>query len=70
MKIPVVELLPLKVYLFRSQELVFKSKIWLKSRKSPNSRSSSRLKDLEFGLFGVFSRISDLNTNSCVQIQT
>ena len=70
MKIPVVELLPLKVYLFRSQELVFKSKIRLKSRKSPNSRSSSWLKDLKFGLFGFFSRISDLNTNSCVQIQT
>ena len=61
-------IISLKVHCFigqskvKAQELVFKSKIRLKSR--------IRLEDLEFWLFGLFSRISDLNTNYCGKSKT
>ena len=43
----------------------------VKKPENPNSRSSSRrrLEDLELGLFGLFNRISDLNTSSCEPIE-
>ena len=55
----------LVVILLVPQEFVCKSEIRLKSPKSQNSRSSRRLEDLEFWLFGLFNRSFDLNTSSC-----